>query len=93
MPYTALLFAVRDSIARITLNRPDTANAINIDMARDLMHAALQCDEDPAIRAVIITGTGRMFCAGGDLKSFAAHDEDLSYHLKEVTTYLHAARR
>ncbi len=91
MPYTALLFAVRDSIARITLNRPDTANAINIDMARDLMHAALQCDEDPAIRAVIITGTGRMFCAGGDLKSFAAHDEDLSYHLKEVTTYLHAA--
>ena len=91
MPYTALLFEVRDSIARITLNRPDAANAINVDMARDLMHAALQCDEDPTVRAVIISGTGRMFCAGGDLKSFAVQGENLAYHLKEVTTYLHAA--
>jgi 2-(1,2-epoxy-1,2-dihydrophenyl)acetyl-CoA isomerase len=91
MPYTALLFAVRDSIARITLNRPDAANALNVDLAKDLMHAALQCDEDPTIRAVIITGTGRMFCAGGDLKSFAVQGENLAYHLKEVTTYLHAA--
>jgi len=91
MPYSALLFEIRQSIARITLNRPDAANAINVDMARDLMHAALQCDEDSAVRAVIITGMGRMFCAGGDLKSFAAHGEDLAYHLKEVTTYLHAA--
>src|SRR5215475_16023968 len=91
MPYSALLFEIRHSIARITLNRPDAANAINVDMARDLMHAALQCDEDSTVRAVIITGMGRMFCAGGDLKSFAAHGEDLAYHLKEVTTYLHAA--
>lgn len=91
MQYTALLFDIRDSIARITLNRPDAANALNVDMAKDLMHAALQCDADPVIRAVIITGTGRMFCAGGDLKSFAAQGEKLAYHLKEVTTYLHAA--
>lgn len=91
MPYTALLFEVRDNIARITLNRPDAANALNVDLARDLMYAALQCDEDPTIRAVIVTGTGRMFCAGGDLKSFAAQGENLPYHLKEVTTYLHAA--
>ncbi len=91
MSYTALLFEARDHIAHITLNRPDAANAINLDLARDLMHAALQCSEDPSIRAVVITGAGRMFCAGGDLKSFAAHSEKLSYHLKEVTTYLHAA--
>src|SRR5262249_23799967 len=91
MPYTALLFEVRDSVARITLNRPDAANALNLELSKDLMHAALQCDEDPTIRAVVLTGTGRMFCAGGDLKSFAAQGENLSYHLKEVTTYLHAA--
>jgi 2-(1,2-epoxy-1,2-dihydrophenyl)acetyl-CoA isomerase len=91
MQYTALSFDVRNSVARITLNRPDAANALNIDMARDLMHAALQCDEDPTVRAVIITGTGRMFCAGGDLKSFAAQGENLAHHFKEVTTYLHAA--
>jgi 2-(1,2-epoxy-1,2-dihydrophenyl)acetyl-CoA isomerase len=91
MPYSTLLFDIRDNIARITLNRPDAANALNLDMSKDLMHAALQCDEDPSIRAVIITGMGRMFCAGGDLKSFAAQGENLAYHLKEVTTYLHAA--
>jgi 2-(1,2-epoxy-1,2-dihydrophenyl)acetyl-CoA isomerase len=91
MSYSTLLFEIRDSVARITLNRPDAANALNLDMSKDLMHAALQCSEDPAVRAVIITGTGRMFCAGGDLKSFAAQGEHLAYHLKEVTTYLHAA--
>jgi 2-(1,2-epoxy-1,2-dihydrophenyl)acetyl-CoA isomerase len=91
MPYTALLFEVQNSIARITLNRPDAANALNLELAKDLMHAALQCDQDPAIRAVILTGAGRMFCAGGDLKSFAAQGEHLPHHLKEVTTYLHAA--
>jgi 2-(1,2-epoxy-1,2-dihydrophenyl)acetyl-CoA isomerase len=91
MQYSTILFEVQDHVARITLNRPDAANAINVDMAKDMMHASLQCDEDPAIRAVIITGNGRMFCAGGDLKSFAAHGDNLPYHLKEVTTYLHAA--
>jgi 2-(1,2-epoxy-1,2-dihydrophenyl)acetyl-CoA isomerase len=91
MPYSTIQFAVKDNIARITLNRPDAANALNIDMSKDLMHAALQCSEDPNIRAVIITGNGRMFCAGGDLKSFALQGENLAYHLKEVTTYLHAA--
>jgi len=91
MPYTALQFEVRGNVAHITLNRPDSANALNVDMAKDLLHASLQCDQDPAIRAVILTSTGRMFSAGGDLKSFAAQGENLSYHLKEVTTYLHAA--
>jgi 2-(1,2-epoxy-1,2-dihydrophenyl)acetyl-CoA isomerase len=91
MEYSTLLFDVHDSIARITLNRPDAANALNVEMSKDLMQASLRCSEDPSIRAVIITGTGRMFCAGGDLKSFAAQGENLAYHLKEVTAYFHAA--
>ncbi|HEV8716653.1 MAG TPA: enoyl-CoA hydratase-related protein [Candidatus Binatia bacterium] len=86
-----MLFEIRDHIARITLNRPEAANALNLEMSKDLMHAALQCSEDPNIRAVIITGAGRMFSGGGDLKSFAAQGEHMPYHLKEVTTYLHAA--
>src|SRR5262245_14770750 len=91
MPYSTIEFNIKDSIASIMLNRPDAANALNIEMSKDLMHAALECSENSAIRAVIITGNGRMFCAGGDLKSFAAQGEKLAYHLKEVTTYLHAA--
>lgn len=91
MPYSTLQFDVNANIARITLNRPDAANALNLDMSKELMQVALECSETPSIRAVIITGNGRMFCAGGDLKSFAAQGEKLAYHLKEVTTYLHAA--
>ncbi len=91
MEYATLLFEVRDSVARITLNRPETHNALNEEMGRELMDVALRCDEDPAVRAVILTGAGRAFCAGGDLKSFAAAGEQLHSHIKDVTTYLHAA--
>ena len=93
MDYTTIRFEVHDQIATIRLNRPDNANALNIDMSRELMQAAIQCSEDAAIRAVLLTGTGRMFCAGGDLKSFAAHGRgaQLASHLKEVTIYLHSA--
>jgi 2-(1,2-epoxy-1,2-dihydrophenyl)acetyl-CoA isomerase len=83
--------AIGDGVARVTLERPEAMNAINRDLARDLMDAALRCDEDPAVRAVVLSGSGRMFCAGGDLRSFADKGDDLPHHLKEVTTYLHAA--
>jgi len=91
MQYTTILFEVKDHVARLTLNRPEAANALNLDMSKDLMHAALRCSEDPDVRAVVVTGAGRMFSGGGDLKSFAAQGEHMPYHLKEVTTYLHAA--
>jgi len=91
MEFTTLLFDVRDHVAHITLNRPDAANSINEEMGRDLMHAALRCDEDPEIRAVLISGAGKIFSGGGDLKAFSAKGDQLPYHVKEVTTYLHAA--
>jgi 2-(1,2-epoxy-1,2-dihydrophenyl)acetyl-CoA isomerase len=91
MQYTTLLFDVKDHVARITMNRPEAANALNAEMGKDLMHAALRCSEDSTIRAVILTGAGRLFSGGGDLKSFAAQGDNMPYHLKEVTTYLHAA--
>jgi 2-(1,2-epoxy-1,2-dihydrophenyl)acetyl-CoA isomerase len=91
MDYTTLLFDVRDNVAHITLNRPEAANSINEEMGKDLMHAALRCDEDPEIRAVLISGAGKIFSGGGDLKAFSAKGNQLPYHVKEVTTYLHAA--
>ncbi len=91
MEYSTLLFEVKDHVAHITLNRPETLNAINREWAWDLMHAILQCDESPTIRAVVIRGAGNHFCAGGDLKSFLSQGKDLPLHIKEVTTYLHAA--
>lgn len=91
MNYKTLLFGLTDGVATVTLNRPDAANAIDLDMGRDLMHAAIRCDEDPEVRAVILRAGGKMFCAGGDVKSFAAAGEGLPLVLKELTVYLHAA--
>jgi 2-(1,2-epoxy-1,2-dihydrophenyl)acetyl-CoA isomerase len=86
-----LLYEVKDHVARITFNRPDAANALNMEMGRDLMHASIRASEDPAVRAVVLTGAGKMFSGGGDLKSFAAQEDRLPGHLKEVALYLHAA--
>ena len=86
MSYTAILFEKKDNVAKITINRPEAANALNFDLAYDLMHASLECDEDPEIRAVVMTGSGRMFCAGGDLKSFSAQGEKLPAHRQHRTS-------
>lgn len=87
-----LLFEVRDNVGYVTLNRPEAANAINFDLAKELASVALHCDEDRTVRAVLLTGAGKLFCGGGDLRSFAAQPpEKLPAHLKEVTLYLHKA--
>src|SRR3989442_14371209 len=90
-PMDTLVYEVKDHVARITLNRPDAANALNMELGRDLMHASIRASEDPEVRAVILTGAGKMFSGGGDLKSFAAQEDHLAAHLKEVALYLHAA--
>lgn len=81
----------RNGVATITLNRPDAANAMHLGLMKDLMHTAIRCDEDPAIRAVIVTGAGRFFCAGGDLGAFTEAGDRIPSLLKEMTVYLHAA--
>jgi len=89
--YKTLLLDVRDHVAHITLNRPDAANSINEEMGIDLMNASLRCDEDPEIRAVLISGAGKIFSGGGDLKTFSAKGDQLPYYVKKITTFLHAA--
>jgi 2-(1,2-epoxy-1,2-dihydrophenyl)acetyl-CoA isomerase len=91
MEFRNLRFELADGVATITLDRPDAANAIDLALGQELLHVAIRCDEDPNVRAVVLTGAGRMFCAGGDLKSFAASGDALPSLLKELTTYLHGA--
>jgi enoyl-CoA hydratase/carnithine racemase len=62
-----VLYAVADHIATITLNRPERMNTISGPMLDQLSHYLLQADADPEVRVVILTGTGRAFCAGLDL--------------------------
>ena len=62
-----VLYSVRDGVATITLNRPDKLNALTGDMIQRLCAAFDQTDSDDDVRAVIVTGAGRAFCAGADL--------------------------
>lgn len=88
--YETILFKIENNIAHITLNRPDSANALNRQMAFELFQAILHCDENPEVRTVLISSTGKIFCAGGDLKEFAKQGEQLPGYIKEVTVYFHA---
>jgi 2-(1,2-epoxy-1,2-dihydrophenyl)acetyl-CoA isomerase len=58
----------KGNVAVIRLNRPDKLNALNIELGRDLVHALLRASQDTSVRAVVLTGAGRGFCAGGDLE-------------------------
>ena len=91
MSYDSLLFEVKDGVGLIRLNRPDDGNALTLEMALELLDVAARCDADPEVRAVVLTGTGKMFCAGGDLKAFAAQGDQVSLYMKQVTQAFHAA--
>ena len=69
MTFTDILFDVSDGIATITLHRPDALNAFTNQMVRDLKVAFDEVDENDDIRALVMTGSGRAFCAGADLSS------------------------
>jgi 2-(1,2-epoxy-1,2-dihydrophenyl)acetyl-CoA isomerase len=89
--YETLLLEVRDGVAHLTLNRPDSANGIDVTMAHELEHAALSMAGDPAVRAVLVTGAGARFCGGGDVKTFGEQGDGLPNYLREVATALHVA--
>ncbi|MCP5070643.1 MAG: hypothetical protein GY946_29115 [bacterium] len=65
--YEHILFAVEDGVATITLNRPERMNAFTFPLGAELERAYARCDEDDAVRAIILTGAGKAFCAGADM--------------------------
>ena len=67
MDFETITSEVADSVLTITLNRPDRLNAFTADMGRELIEAFDASDADDDVRAVIVTGAGRAFCAGADL--------------------------
>jgi 2-(1,2-epoxy-1,2-dihydrophenyl)acetyl-CoA isomerase len=69
-----IIFATADGVATITLNRPDVLNSFTRQMARELREALERCGRDASIRAVMLTGAGRGFCAGQDLAEAAPKD-------------------
>jgi len=83
--------ATSDGIARLQLNRPEASNGLNVPLLRALHEAILACHADSSVRVVLLTGAGRNFCAGGDVKTFESKGADLPEYLREATAWLQLA--
>ena len=91
MAYRHVTLERKNQVATLTLNRPDAYNALDLALGRELFEAAIELDEDADVRCVVVTGAGRAFCAGGDVKAFVDNLGRIGAHIKELTTYLHGA--
>ena len=89
--YSTIQLERDGGIAKLTLDRPDSANALNLQMATELMRAAIELDEDARVRVVILTGNGKMFCAGGDLAAMKEAGDGASAYIEEMAGNLHRA--
>jgi len=74
--YNTILYEVRETVAWVTLNRPEKLNSFNKEMHNELLQALNTADEDSNVRAIVLTGAGRAFSAGQDL---AEVDESIDY--------------
>ena len=69
MTYKCLIYEVKDAIATLTLNRPERLNALGDTLRDDLQDAVTRASDDPDVRVMIVTGAGKGFCSGGDVKA------------------------
>lgn len=82
--YTHIRYEVDHAVATITLSRPEALNAINLELMAELLHAVHRVDADTDVRALILTGAGRGFCSGQDLKQRLPQDADIVTALMEA---------
>lgn len=80
-----------DGVAEVRLNRPEASNGMNVELLKALHEAVLACHADARVRVVLLTGAGRNFCAGGDIRTFEAKGENLPDYLREATAWLQLA--
>lgn len=86
-----VLLSFADHIATITLNRPEAANGMNIEVMKAFHLAVMRCHREPGVRVVHLRGAGKNFCAGGDVREFASKGAELGDFLREVTAWLQMA--
>jgi 2-(1,2-epoxy-1,2-dihydrophenyl)acetyl-CoA isomerase len=84
MDFENILFEQSDGVAVIRMNRPKEMNTLNFGLTADLLKALEVCWDDGGIKAVVITGSGRSFCAGGDVAAFNA-SQDLGDTTRQMT--------
>jgi 2-(1,2-epoxy-1,2-dihydrophenyl)acetyl-CoA isomerase len=83
-----LLHVGADGVAHVQLNRPEAANGLNLELLKALHEVLMLVHGDGRVRAVLITGQGKNFCAGGDVHTFLAKGESLPDYIRVVTSYL-----
>lgn len=86
-----VLLDITDGIARIRLNRPEASNAVDAELLRELHAAVLRVHADATVRVAVLSGEGRNFCAGGDVKTFLGKGDGLPDYLREATAWLQLA--
>lgn len=86
-----LQFEIRDGIARIQFDRPQVLNALDVPMADALLDACRAIEADRGVRAVLLSGAGRAFMAGGDLSTFLADQANAANAVRRLIDPLHAA--
>jgi 2-(1,2-epoxy-1,2-dihydrophenyl)acetyl-CoA isomerase len=91
-PFENLELAVVDGVATITLNRPDAMNALNADLRGELRQALKALARDATARVVVLTGAGRAFCAGADLRGGAGEREFRRVIVDEYNPIIEAMR-
>ena len=86
------VLAARDgAVAVLTLNRPQAGNTIDMALARDLEAQVDAALGDPAVRCIVLTGAGKLFCGGGDIGAFAAAGSDAGAFLSDLANALHCS--
>lgn len=91
MPYQTLVYDIVDNILTLTLNRPEQLNSFTVEMANELIDAFNRASADDEVRAIVVTGAGRAFCAGMDLSSDGnvfGLDETLQPTIQDMTDRL-----
>ena len=61
MPYQHVVLDIKEGVGHLTLNRADSANSINLELAKDLMYTLFDCEKSPDVRSMLITGAGKCF--------------------------------
>ena len=90
MSFKTISLTKEGALAILRLNRPEAYNALNADMSPELMDAVLDVKDDAAVRALMVTGTGAAFCAGGDVKSFAGAGTEAHKFIDRLVIPFHA---
>jgi len=91
--YATIVYEKLGGVGRITLNRPQSLNAITVQMGVELINALTRMEEDGDIRCIVLAGAGRSFCAGDDLKGMESEGFTRAAGPDEVKNYVYASYR